>query len=177
MNIGFDLDKVFIDYPPLVPTSIIDKLYKKSSDGNLTYRIPSKAEQLFRLITHFSFFRPPIKENLLFLKNLPKKNRSKYLISSRFAFLKKKTDLIVKKYQFEKLFDGMFFNYGNKQPHLFKDAVIKKIKINKYVDDDLALLKYLSKKNPGCVFFWLNDKIKKKMSRNLFAVTKLSDIL
>ena len=34
MNIGFDLDKVFIDTPPFIPKTVIEKLYKKKRQWN-----------------------------------------------------------------------------------------------------------------------------------------------
>lgn len=177
MNIGFDFDKIFIDYPPFIPSDIIDRLYKQKSDGVLLYRIPSKAEQLFRLLTHFSVFRPPILKNINFIKTLSKKNTNQhYLISSRFSFLENKTKVLIKKYGLDKCFHGMYFNFKNKQPHFFKNAVIKKLKIDLYVDDDLPLLIFLSKGNPKTIFFWLNNKRVGQLNKNLFAINHLSQI-
>ena len=52
MKIGFDLDKIFINTPPFVPISIINKFYKQRDNGILLYRIPTRPEQLFRKATH-----------------------------------------------------------------------------------------------------------------------------
>ncbi len=178
MRIGFDLDKVLIDYPPLIPSALIDRLYKEKGDGALLYRIPSRPEQFIRLLTHYSLFRQPIVENIKFIKSLPRGNKNKYfLISSRFGFLKNRTEEIVKKHQFDKVFYGMFFNFGNQQPHLFKDEVVKKLKLNRYVDDDLSLLKFLSQNNPKIKFFWLNKRINQPLEKNLRAITHLFKIL
>ncbi len=177
MKIGFDLDKVFIDYPPFIPGKLIDKLYKKKANGVLEYRIPSKPEQFLRLITHYSKFRPPIEKNIRQFKALAKNKNQYYLISSRFGFLKNKTEAIVKKYHIEEEFDGMYFNFSNDQPHLFKQEVIRKMGVERYIDDDLALLKFLSKENKNIQFFWLNKKSNRKLKSNLFAVTQISDIL
>ena len=177
MNIGFDLDRVLINYPPFVPAKLIDLLYKEKSNGLLKYRIPSKPEQYFRLLTHLSILRPPITENIAFIK-LPKTNNSKYyLISSRFGFLKRRTQSLIQKYNLNSIFNGMFFNFENKQPHLFKNETIKKLKLDRYIDDDLSLLKYLSKKNPNTKFYWLNKTKTGEIDKNLFAVTEISDIL
>ncbi|MEN9407220.1 MAG: hypothetical protein RLZZ455_436, partial [Candidatus Parcubacteria bacterium] len=62
MNIGFDLDKVLVNYPPLIPDGLIDRLYKKKIKGELVYRFPSKPEQRIRKISHLSFLRPKIKK-------------------------------------------------------------------------------------------------------------------
>lgn len=177
MNIGIDLDKVLIDYPPFIPKAVIDCLYKQKTNGALLYRFPSKPEQFLRLLTHYSFFRPPIIENIEFVKKICRKNKNKhYLISSRFGFLKKRTYALIQKYKLNKIFDEMYFNFENKQPHLFKNGVIKKLKIDHYVDDDLPLLQFLAEENQKTKFFWLNDKHTKILRKNLFAITKLSEI-
>lgn len=178
MNIGFDFDKVFIDYPPFVPAILINRIYKKKAKGALLYRIPSKPEQLLRRISHHHRLRPMIKKNLIVLQAISEKNNHKlYLISSRFGFLKKPTDKIVKNHELEKFFHELHFNFNDKQPHLFKDELIKKLKIERYVDDDLPLLKFLAKRNHKTKFFWLNSKKEEKMSRNLLAITNLEDVL
>lgn len=177
MNIGFDLDKVFIDYPPLVPPWIIDRFYKKSSNGVLAYRIPSRPEQIIRRASHHPLLRPPIWKNILFIQEFAKNKKNKlFLISSRYNFLKDVTDRIISTYGFDDIFDDMYFNYGNKQSHIFKNFVINKLTIDRYVDDDLPLLYYLHKKNPDKQFFWLNRNKKRKITTQLFAITNLREI-
>ncbi len=177
MNIGFDLDKIFIDYPPFAPAALINRLYLKDCNNTLSYRIPKKPEQVIRLLTHYPLFRPPIIKNIQFVKDLVRQNKDKhYLISSRFGFLKKVTLNITKRYELNKIFDGMYFNFENNQPHIFKNGIIKKINIQRYVDDDLLLLKFLCIENPKIKFFWLNDKESKKLENNLFAIKDLSEM-
>ncbi len=177
MNIGFDFDKVIIDYPPLVPNWIIDKFYKERDNDELIYRIPGKPEQLLRTLTHLPPFRHPIKENLNAVKDLADKNEHDlYIISSRFGFLKNLTETLTKKLQLEKIFKRMYFNYNNEQPHYFKNRIVKELNIQRYIDDDLSLLKFLSKENPKTIFFWLNNSVNKKLSDNLHALTDIKDV-
>src|SRR5688500_2952182 len=98
MAIGFDLDRIFINTPPLIPGKVISKFYKKKDNGELVYRIPSRPEQIFRRVTHFPLFRPQIEENLAVLHKLAKKDHKLYLISSRYKFLEDVTEQLVKKY-------------------------------------------------------------------------------
>lgn len=178
MNLGFDFDKIFIDYPPFIPSDLIDRLYKKKANGTLLYRIPARPEQILRLFSHHWLLRPLINENVIFIKNLSKKNHHKqYLISSRFSFLKNTTEKLIRKHGFDKIFDTMFFNFENKQPHIFKNDVLKKLSIDRYVDDDLPLLKFLKKNHKKTKFFWLNKNHNKPLEENLFAITKLSEML
>lgn len=177
MNIGFDLDKVFIQYPPFIPEILVDKVYKRKVSGKLIYRIPSKPEQLFRLFLHQPIFRQPIKNNIAFIKKLTKQNSNKhYLISGRFGFLKNRTSDIIKKYSFDKIFDGLYLNFQDNQPHLFKNKIIKKLNIDLYVDDDLQLLEHLCRDNPKVKFFWLNKNQTKSLRKNLFAIKNLSEM-
>lgn len=177
MNIGFDLDKVFIDTPPLIPKIIIDKLYKKRDNGILLYRIPSKPEQIFRRLTHLSIFRPSINENLEFLKSIPRDKNKLYLISSRFKFLENRTKRVIRKYHFDKIFDEMFFNFANEQPHIFKNRIIKKLKLDYYIDDDLSLLNYAARHNPKTVFFWLIPKANQSLpEKNIFHIYPLTEL-
>jgi FMN phosphatase YigB (HAD superfamily) len=176
MNIGFDLDKVFIDYPPLVPSTVIDRLYKKKSNGTLLYRIPSYPEQVVRRLSHLPFFRPAIKENIDFLKSISRKHNKLFLISSRFGFLKRQTEAALKRHGLAALFDNVFFNYDNEQPHVFKSKVMKKLHLDMYVDDDLALLQYVARDNDATKFFWLNTDEKGKVTKHITAITDLPAI-
>ncbi len=177
MKIGFDLDKVFIDSPPLIPPGLLEKYYKKRDNGVLLYRIPAYPEQIFRKALHLPFLRPSIKENVDFLKHISKKENKLYLISSRYKFLEKETNRLIKKHQLAGLFDGMYFNYNNMQPHFFKDAVLKTLRLDRYIDDDLSLLKHVAKNNPQTKFFWLNHtKEQQPLSNNIVAITKLPEI-
>lgn len=178
MRIGFDLDKVFIDYPPFLPSVLFDKFYKKRDNGILLYRIPTYPEQLFRKTLHLPFLRKPIKDNMEFLRNISKKDHKLYLISSRFKFLEGTTNRLVKRYGLDKTFDALYFNFENKQPHLFKEEVLKKLNLDLYIDDDLSLLKHVAKSNAKTKFFWLNHAGKnKQLPKNIVAISKVSDIV
>lgn len=178
MNLGFDLDKVFVDYPFLLPDKLVNRLYKKHANGFLLYRIPSRPEQILRQLSHTRLMRPAIKKNIQFLESLSRKEHKLYLISSRFSFLEKITQKLTEKHGFNTIFDGMYFNYENKQPHIFKDEVLKKIHIDRYVDDDFHLLKYVAKQNKNIRFFWLNpQKGKHMLTRNITAISELKDML
>ena len=178
MKIGFDLDKIFINTPPLVPISIINKFYKQRDNGILLYRIPSRPEQLFRKATHVPLLRQPIKGNLIFLKELAKdKSYHLYLISSRFQFLKPETEMLVKKYGLDKIFEKLYFNYDNKQPHEFKNEILTQLKLDIFVDDDLSLVRYVARHNANTQFFWLDDQTKfAKLTDNITAITNLEQI-
>lgn len=187
MRIGFDFDKVFINYPPFLPYFLVDFLYKgtsvfrktTASTSSLHYRFPGFIEQKIRIFSHYPLFRSPIKKNIEVLKNLTGgKSRQAYLVSSRFSFLKKRTDAILKKYKLHNYFDGIYFNYENQQPHLFKEQTIKKLKLDTYIDDDLQLSLYLSKKIPSLTIYWVIDGRSNSpiLPRNVIAINDLREL-
>lgn len=177
MRVGFDLDNIFISTPPFIPGQLIERFYKARDNGVLLYRIPTYPETEMRKLLHFPIFRPPIYKNLTFLRGLDKNRNNLYLISSRFKFLEGITRKLVKKYKLDALFDGLYFNFENRQPHEFKNDIIKKLQLDIYVDDDLSLLHYVAKHNQGTKFFWLNHtKQKKPLEKNLFAIENLAEI-
>lgn len=177
MRVGFDLDHIFINTPSYIPKSFIDRLYRKKTNGELLYRIPSKREQLIRRASHHTFFRPPMKENLAFLQKLAENKKDElYLVSSRYGFLKHATDRVIRKYNLNNLFDKLYFNIDDKQPHLFKTEVLKSLSLDKFVDDDLPLLKYIASRNNKTKLYWLNTKVNKKISPHITAITNLSDM-
>ncbi len=188
-RIGFDFDKVFVSYPPIIPDKLIDFLYKgsfaikkeKSADNfKLKYRIPGLFEQKIRIISHNYIFRPPIKNNIKSLREINKKTKCElYLISSRFGFLKEKTNSWLDKNKMKNDFNGIHFNFNNIQPHIFKERVIIKKGISHYIDDDLDLLVYLSKKLPENTFFWLTDNKKhgyKSLPKNIKIIKSIKEL-
>lgn len=160
MNIGFDLDQVLISYPPIVPSKLINWLYRDHCTSKLSYRIPkNRFEQLIRKVTHYYRLRPPFKKNIDFLLTLPQNpHYTLYLISSRYGFLEKITHTILKRYNIFSIFSSINLNTQNEQPHLFKEKIIKKLKIDLFVDDDLELLQYLQQHCPNTKLFWYNPK-------------------
>lgn len=177
-RIGFDLDKIFINYPPLVPDGLIDRLYKKKVNGTLLYRIPSKPEQFIRRLSHTPYLRTPIIENIKFLKSLSKKENELYLISSRFGFLEQQTLNLMKQLGLDQIFDAMYFNFDNLQPHTFKNEILKKLALDIYIDDDLYLLKYVIRNNRKTKFFWLHPgSSTDDPPKNITRIAKLSEIL
>lgn len=187
MILGFDFDKVFIDYPPFLPYSFVEYLYKgslvfrKNRTKNIVlhYRYPGTIERQIRILSHYPLFRHLNKENVEALKKIANEKKYKtYLVSSRFGFLKNRTDTLLRKYGLNIYFDGIHFNYENEQPHIFKERTIRKLKIDTYVDDDLDLALYLSKKNPKLKIYWIRDRRKKEcpLPKNVLSIKDIKEL-
>jgi len=187
MIIGFDFDRVFINYPPFVPGFLIDFLYKgksylrrKNGKTELTYRFPGMMEQQLRIFSHAPVFRHPIEKNVKALKEICKqKNCKTYLVSSRFGFLKQRTETLLVKEKLTQYFTGVHFNYDNKQPHKFKEETIKKLKIDTYIDDDLDLATYLLKRMPTLRLFWIHNgrAVKRDIPNGITPISDLSEFI
>ena len=179
MNVGFDLDRVFVNYPPFVPPQLIDWLYKRHNKKTLSYSIPrSLHSKLIRRLSHVSPFRPPIKQNIHFLKNFPNNphQHKLYLISSRYKFLEELTHKLLDRWGLSEHFCSINLNTKNEQPHLFKEKIIKDHKIDLYIDDDLALLKHLHKTCPNIKLLWYNPSNRSTFSNGITAITDLDQV-
>lgn len=183
LKIGTDLDGIFISLPPYISPRVIEFLYKNgfsfasSNRRKLHYVIPGYFEQKIRLISHSSFLRQLIKKNAKELKAWDSKNIDIYLISSRYNFLRSKTERLLNKYELLGRFKETYFNYENKQPHIFKEGILKKLNLDVFIDDDLSLLLYLAEKFPRIRFFWCSSiSSDETLPQNITIIKKLSDI-
>ena len=148
-RIGFDLDGVIIDKPPIIPKGVLEWLVRSHTSKKLAYRYPSWAfERWLRWVTHHPILRPPIKENLKRIRQMAaNKNYKIYVVSSRFSFLEERTRQWFKRYWDDGLFQKVCLNLNDEQPHLFKENMIKKLALDVFVDDDWPLVKYLRRRN------------------------------
>lgn len=149
IKIAFDLDGVIIDKPPLIPKKLLERLFKGGNGRKLHYRFPkSKLEQLIRKASHFYLLRPPIKTSIEFIRKLARDERYElYVISGRYSFLEKETDIWLRKRKIDKLFKEIFLNADNQQPHLFKEKIVKQLQPDVFIDDDCLIVDYLISKN------------------------------
>lgn len=173
MRIGFDLDGIFIDKPPFIPKAVIEWFFR-SHTSTLSYRIPNIYEQHGRKLIHFPFMRPPLLENMSILRKLHKEGHQLYLISSRFGFLEKITYKWLTKHGIRAYFTDIYLNTHDKQPHLFKESVIEKLKLDYFIDDDLPLLEFLARKKQKTTLCFVTQRVPNKKSAVKY-IRSLSD--
>jgi hypothetical protein len=145
VKIAFDLDGIFVDKPPFIPKRLIELLFKGHVGEGLYYRFPSLGlEQLIRKVSHFYLFRPPIKNNIDFLKGLAQGGKYElFIVSARYSFLEKVTWFWLKRRGLAGFFKKVYLNLGNRQPHLYKKEVLEKLKPDIFIDDDPQLALFL----------------------------------
>lgn len=175
-KIAFDLDGIIIDKPPLVPKKFIEWLFRGGKPNSLHYRIPtSKLEILIRKISHFYLFRPPIRKNIAFIKNLYQSGKYEiYIISGRYSFLEKETKKWLVKRRLTNTFKKIFLNIQNEQPHLFKEKILRKLKPEFFVDDDMLLSDYLFQKNICQIFFYSRHKEKAQKATTINILSEIT---
>jgi len=176
IKIGFDLDGVLVNKPPLIPKRLLEWLVRSHTHRNLYYRYPTlRLERLIRWLAHHPFLRPAIKKNLRFIQKLAKEKKYRlFLITSRYSFLEKRTWQWLKNHQLDRIFEKVLINLKNEQPHLFKKRKIKDLKIDIFIDDDFPLASYLAKELPQTKIFCFNHHRKKQSS--LLLIQSLEEI-
>lgn len=160
MKIAFDLDGVIIGKPPLIPRKILERLFVAGGKDSLHCHFPSsKLNQKIRQLSHFYLLRPPIGENIEFLKKAAKSQKvALYVISSRYSFLAKQTKIWLEKRKIDGLFKEIHLNLNNEPPHLFKERKIRELGIDIFVDDDPVLCRYFKQNLPQTKVFCVNYK-------------------
>jgi uncharacterized HAD superfamily protein len=160
IRIGFDLDGVIIGKPPFIPQFLLEALVREHKNRHLSYRFPdSNLERMVRVASHYPLLRPPIRKNIKIIKELNKSNNySLYVVSSRYSFLEDRTKQWFRFYRLRKFFKEIHTNLKDEQPHLYKEKMIKKLKLNVFIDDDLPLLGYLRKRLTGIDLVHVDDQ-------------------
>lgn len=179
MNIGFDLDRIFIDTPWFFPSFITNYFYYNKNLSS--QKTQNKLVTYIKLFSYLPIFRIPLYKNILILNQLAKNTTYKfYLISGRSSYLKRVTDLFLEKNNIQQIFQSTYINNKDIAPHLFKDEMIKKNHIEIFVDDDLYTLLFLAKSNPEIKFIWFNPTkitIHRNIPENITVIQSFESIL
>jgi len=171
IKIGIDLDGVVVNKPFFIPKSLIEWLFRAHHNHGKKYRIPkSKLEIAIRKLSHHWLIRPPITKNIKIIKQLAKaKNIKAYLISGRYQFLQKETDVWLKINGLTKLFPTPHINLSNLQPHLFKEQMAKKFKLDYFFDDDPIIINHFKNTSLKTKAFLTNNKQNNQLKKLLLA--------
>ncbi|MFH0773398.1 MAG: hypothetical protein V1922_03755 [bacterium] len=157
LRVGFDMDGVLLYNPARIVRPIISFikqifLHKKK----LKFYYPKTPhEKLFWRLVHKSsiYNAPGIHE----ITDLVKQGKIEaYLITARYGFLGKSVERWVKKNKLEKTFKGVFHNSKDEEPHLFKERMIKELRLDMYVEDNFDIVDHLSKNTPAEILWIYN---------------------
>lgn len=147
VRIGFDFDGV-IAYNPIrifrAPVMVVKRWFEKKQD--LDFPVPQN--KIFRWawsLVHETSFFPSY--GLDELKKLMKEKRIEaYLVTGRYSFLESSLNRWLHRNGLDGLFKGIYLNKEDKQPHVFKEEMIKKLGLNMFVEDNWDIVEYLNNK-------------------------------
>jgi len=171
LKVGFDLDGVLLYNPARIARPVIvfmKKIFLKKEADRFHYP-KTKIQKLIWLIFHKVVFGPALGYDEL--KKLIKSKKIKaYIITGRNESLKKDFKKWLVKLEANKYFSGSYFNDKNEQPFLFKERMIRKLKLDIYVEDNWDIVFYLnsildkSEQNSRIKIYWIYnifDRLKK----------------
>ena len=169
IRIGIDLDGVVTNNPPIIPKKTIEWLVKSHTNHTKKYRFPkTKLERQVRIASHYHKLRPPLTRNLKTIKNLEESKKFEiFFISSRYRFLNNRTKQWFKNYYPTFDFKKVNINLENEQPHLFKERMIRKLRINFFLEDDPRTIAYLEKNLKNCPIIQIRKD--GQIKKNLFS--------
>ena len=158
--IGLDFDGVIV-YNPLrlarAPITVFKRQILKIK--KLTFFVPHYPWQikLWKIIHYSSYFPANGLEQLRSLAQNP--NVELHLITARFDYLSDHIQDWLDKNGVTPLFKTININVHNEQPHLFKERLIKKYRLDYFVDDNLNIIEYLEPRVKPTRLFWINNII------------------
>lgn len=170
LRVGFDLDGVLL-YNPLRITrpiiSIAKKLFFKKQSLHFYSPQTDWEKQLWKLFHKSSIFIAP---GLNDIKQLIKDKKIKaYIVTARYSYLKNDLEKWLKKMKVNRYFSGIYYNQKDEQPHLFKKRMIKKLKLDIFVEDNLDIVSYL---NSELEIYWIYNMF----DRNCFYLNKFPNL-
>jgi hypothetical protein len=146
LRVGFDLDGVLLYNPARIVRPIIALMKKKKvliDRNELEFYVPEPGigQFFWELLHKSSMWVAPGFEQIEELKN--QKLIEPYLITGRFGHLKKDYLKWKQKMGAEDLFVNCYMNGRNEQPHLFKERMIKELKLDVFIEDNWDIVQYL----------------------------------
>jgi len=163
LRVGFDMDGVLLYNPGRIIRPIASsfkRIFQKKKKLHFYYPKTTYEKIFWRFVHKSSIYNAPgINE----ITELVKKGEIEaYLITARYNFLGKSVDNWVKKNKLEKTFTGVFFNSKDEEPHLFKEQMIKKLKLELYIEDNFDIVNHLKKNTPAEIL-WIYNILDRKI--------------
>ena len=185
IKIGFDMDGVLLENPSRIFRSLISRSKKAHlfPRKELEFYHPESAlEKWLWLMVHKSSFR--LAPGFIELEKLHAEGKLElYVVSARFACLSSDTSRWVKRLNQKQIFKELYFNELDEQPHLFKLGMVKKLKLDYFVEDNWDVASYLATEQSKTEVWWLSNLLDRGINypHKFFSfqavVTKIKDFL
>lgn len=157
LKVGFDLDGVILYNPIRIfrpfASALKPLVFRKSN--NSFYFPRTKLEQIFWKLLHKTSFCVAPGMNLL--KELIRtKKIQAYIITSRYSFLNEEFEGWMKVLNVKKHFTACYYNKTNLQPNEFKKMMIKKLKLDIFVEDNWGVVQKINHQNVTKIY-WITN--------------------
>ncbi len=160
-KVGFDLDGVILFNPirifrPLASFFRFIKPYLFHESAESFYFPHSRPEKLVWRELHKTSFK--LATGFDEIKQLAQDQKiDAYVITSRYSFLKNDFEYWVKKMGAKKFLKGWYYNKNDMQPNLFKRTMIKKLKLDYFVEDNWGIIKKLNGSIRTIKVLWVSN--------------------
>lgn len=155
LRVGFDLDGVVLYNPARTirrPMTLFKHYFFPKKEKQF-FHPTSKPLQFINRLMHLSSFK--VASGFEDIIDLAKKGHIEpYIITARWSFLKDDFEAWMKKLHVPVHFKSYHLNEKNEQPHLFKERMIKELKLDAYVEDNLNIVDHL-KKSTNAHVIWI----------------------
>ncbi|MCX7996613.1 MAG: hypothetical protein N2691_02515 [Patescibacteria group bacterium] len=156
LRVGFDLDGVILYNPARIIRPIVAavkrKLLKKKK---LKFYVPQSPQERFiwRLFHKSSLFIAPGFSEIRPL--VDSRKIEAYIVTARYDFLKEDFHSWLRKSGCQEYFHGWFHNKDDEQPHLYKEAMVRKLGLDIFIEDNLDIVRHLAKSFPDKHIIWI----------------------
>jgi hypothetical protein len=164
LRVGFDLDGVVLYNPlrfarPVI--AFVKKMFFKKKD--LRFRYPKNFLERWLLITYHKFSLYPA-SGFEELKKMSLSGKIEpYIITSRYDLFKTDFKKSMEQISADKIFKACFYNQNDEQPHIYKEAMIKKLKLDVFIEDNWNIVQYLNEKCPQTKILWIYNFVDKRI--------------
>ncbi len=180
LRVGFDFDGVVVYNPMRILRPFASFIKKKNllKRKELEFFVPTKKwEKFLWFLAHqTSLFPAAGWQRIEELKR--DKVIEPYLITGRNTFLKNDLKFKLKLFGLEKIFTTVYITEKDEQPHLFKERIIKQLKLDYFIEDNWDIVQYLSQCHLPAKIIWVSNLVDEKIRyphkvKNLAAALKL----
>lgn len=156
LKVGFDLDGVILYNPARIMRPAValvkDLILKKKK---LKFYIPQTPQEryMWHLFHKSSLFIAP---GFSEIRTLAEKGIIEpYIITARYSFLKPDLDKWLKKADAYSYFKACIHNEKDEQPHLYKERMMRELKLDVFIEDNLDIVLHLAKSLPDKKIIWV----------------------
>ncbi len=164
LKVGFDMDGVLLYNPARIVRPLISAFKKKKigfKRDELEFFVPKPGFQqvMWDFVHKSSCFIAPGFNEIMKLRD--EGLIEPYLITARFAHLEKDFNRWMKKMNADTVFVEHIMNHQDEQPHLFKEKMIKKLKLDYFVEDNWDIVGHLDKVCSETKIYWITNILDK----------------